>query len=576
MKKIKILSLLMAILMVAGVFAGCGKTTTTETTKEESNKVKKGILVTSFGTSYEDTRKVTIDAVEEKIKKAFPDYEVRRAFTSNIIIKKLKERDKIEVDTLAQGLEKMKKDGFEEVIVQPLHVIAGEEFNDIVDEVSKFNDGTFKKLALGKPILYTPEDYKIAVDGLKEQLPQNKEGHAVVLMGHGSPNHAGNASYSNLQMVIDEQKLPVYVGTVEGYPTLENVIKKLKRDKIKEVTLMPYMLVAGDHAQNDMAGDEDDSWKTILKKEGFSVDTYLHGLGENPRYQDIYVNHTKEAIEGNGFEIPKPVVYEEKGNMQEGKKGMLVVSFGTSYADTRKVTIDATEEKIKKAYPDYEVRRAFTSEIIIKKLKERDKIEIDNPKEALKKMKEDGFEEIIVQPLHVIAGAEYTDLLRDVAPYEKAFKKITVGTPILNTSEDYKVAVEALKVQLPKLSQGQAVVLMGHGSPNHSGNASYSNLQLAIDEAKLSVYVGTVEGYPTLEGVIEKLKKDNIKEVTLMPYMLVAGDHAQNDMAGDEDDSWKTILKKEGFTVNIYLHGLGENPKYQEIYVNHAKEAIEK
>ncbi|WP_341472801.1 sirohydrochlorin cobaltochelatase [Anaerophilus nitritogenes] len=257
----------------------------------------KGILVTSFGTSYEDTRKVTIDAVEQKIQKSFPDYEVRRAFTSNFIIKKLKQRDNIEVDTLAQGLEKMKKDGFTEVIVQPLHVIAGEEFNDIVEEVSKFKDETFDKLELGKPLLYYSQDYNIAVEALKKQLPQMKDTQAVVLMGHGSPNHPANSSYSNLQLVLQDEKLPVYIGVVEGYPTLDHVLEKLKDDNIKEVTLMPYMLVAGDHAQNDMAGDEDDSWKTILEKEGFTVNTYLHGLGENSKYQDIYVQHIKDIME---------------------------------------------------------------------------------------------------------------------------------------------------------------------------------------------------------------------------------------------------------------------------------------
>ncbi|QXM07357.1 sirohydrochlorin cobaltochelatase [Crassaminicella indica] len=253
---------------------------------------------------------------------------------------------------------------------------------------------------------------------------------------------------------------------------------------------------------------------------------------------------------------------------------MLVVSFGTSYADTRKVTIDAVEEKIQKAFPEYEVRRAFTSDIIIKKLKDRDNILVDTPEKALNKMKEEGFEEVIVQPLHVIAGAEYNDLLEVVKKYENTFKKIAVGTPILNTPDDYKVAVEALKSQLPELKEGQAVVVMGHGT-HHPANASYACLQSVLDDEGLNVFVGTVEGYPALEDVIEKLKAKNIKEVTLMPYMLVAGDHANNDMAGDEEDSWKTILKSKGFTVNTYLHGLGENEKYQDIYIEHARKAIE-
>ncbi|TCO72278.1 sirohydrochlorin cobaltochelatase [Marinisporobacter balticus] len=577
MKKFKILSLMLALILVVGSFAGCAKKEAVAAEQkriEENKEMKKAIVVTSFGTSYADTRKVTIEAVEEKITKAFPDYEVRRAFTSDIIIKKLKERDNISVDTLQEALNKLKEEGFQQVIVQPLHIIAGAEYTDILEEVSQFNDGTFEKLVLGRPILTQQEDYEKAVKALKGQLPELTEGQAVVFMGHGT-HHPANASYADLQSVMDKKGLNAYVGTVEGYPALEDVIKKLKKDKIKEVTLMPYMLVAGDHANNDMAGEEEDSWKTILKGEGFTVNTYLHGLGENAAYQDIYVEHVKDAIEGKGEVVPKKAVSVEKGAWQEGKKGLLVVSFGTSYADTRKVTIDAVEEKIAKAFPKYETRKAFTSDVIIKKLKDRDGILIDTPEEALKKMQEQEFEEVIVQPLHIMAGAEYNDLLDSVKKYEeKAFKKIVVGKPILDTPADHKVAVEALKAQLPKLNKDQAVVVMGHGT-HHPSNASYACLQSMIDDEGLNVYVGTVEGYPTLEDVTQKLKKDNIKEVTLMPYMLVAGDHANNDMAGDEEDSWKTILKGDGFSVNTYLHGLGENKKYQDIYVDHAKKAIE-
>jgi cobalamin biosynthesis Co2+ chelatase CbiK len=567
---------MLALTLVVAGFAGCGqKEAAAEQApaKEESKEMKKAILVTSFGTSYADTRKVTIEAVEEKIAKAFPDYEVRRAFTSNIIIKKLKERDNIEVDTVTKAMDKLKTEGFKEVIVQPLHIMPGAEYSDIREELRAYNDGTFEKFVLGRPILTHQDDYQVAVDALKEQLPEIKEGQAVVVMGHGT-HHPANASYADLQNVINKNGLKVYVGTVEGYPELDDVIKKLKKDNIKEVTLMPYMVVAGDHANNDMAGDEEDSWKTILKGEGFTVNTYLHGLGENAKYQDIYVDHVKTAIEGEGEVIPAPVESVEKGQWQEGKKGMLAVSFGTSYADTRKVTIEAVEEKLAKAFPDYDVRRAFTSNIIIKKLKERDNISIDTPEQALNKMKEEGFEEVVVQPLHVIAGAEYNDLLEVVKKYEETFKKVTVGAPILNTPADYKTAVEALKIQLPELKEDQAVVVMGHGT-HHPANASYPCLQSAIDDEGLNVFVGTVEGFPELTDVIEKLKEKNIKEVTLMPYMLVAGDHASNDMAGDEEDSWKTILKGEGFTVNTYLHGLGENAKYQDIYVDHAKKAIE-
>lgn len=258
---------------------------------------KKGILVTSFGTSYADTREACIDSVVKNIDKAFPDYDVRLAFTSQIIINKLAKRDNIKIDNPEEALIKMQEEGFTEVIVQPLLIIPGEEYTDLEKVVKKFNDGAFEKLVLGEPVLYGIEDYKIAIEALRTQLPPNSDKDAVVLMGHGSEHYA-NACYCCLQSVIEDEGLNVIVSTVEGYPSFKKVITKLKKQNIKEVTLMPFMLVAGDHAKNDMASNEDDSWKSILKKEGFIVKTYLHGLGENEAFHKIYINNVQKAIEG--------------------------------------------------------------------------------------------------------------------------------------------------------------------------------------------------------------------------------------------------------------------------------------
>jgi sirohydrochlorin cobaltochelatase len=258
----------------------------------------------------------------------------------------------------------------------------------------------------------------------------------------------------------------------------------------------------------------------------------------------------------------------------DGKKGILVVSFGTSFDETRKLTIEACEKQIAAEFTDYEVRRAFTSHMIIKILKERG-LNIDKPEEALEKMYRDGFSEVIVQPLHIIPGEEFHEkILKNVAKYEEAFEKIEVGRPMLTYTDDYYETVDAVKDQLPVLNDGDAVVFMGHGT-HHPANACYTMLQRAFDREGLSVYVGTVEGFPTLDDILPALKADAVRKVTLMPFMIVAGDHASNDMAGDEEDSWKTILKKEGFDVEIYLHGLGENKRIQAKYVHHVKDAIE-
>ncbi|OFI06714.1 sirohydrochlorin cobaltochelatase [Clostridium acetireducens DSM 10703] len=277
---------------------------TEQTTK--NTKGKKAILVVSFGTSYADTRKACIESTENKIKETFKDYDVKRAFTSEIIIKKLKERDKINVDNVDEALANLDKEGYSEVYVQPLHIMPGEEYDGVVDSVKKYQDKkAFDKLVVGRPILYREKDYEIAKDALMKQIPNMNKNQAVILMGHGSA-HPGNASYSLLQYVLESGKANnVYVATVEGYPTLDNVIKKLKDNNITEVTLMPFMLVAGDHAKNDMAGDDKDSWKNILKNEGFKVNIYLHGLGENKAFQDIYVQHVKDCINGDPLLDPK-------------------------------------------------------------------------------------------------------------------------------------------------------------------------------------------------------------------------------------------------------------------------------
>jgi len=285
----------MACFMFAGMSFGQEEQQTAQTTPE-----KKGILVVSFGTSYLDSLEACIAGSENKIKDAFPDYEVRRAFTSNIIMKKLAERDNIRIDNPDAALQRMKDEGFTEVIVQPLHVMPGEEYDEVKAVVDKYiADGSFKKLVLGRPTLYRIGDYKIAIDALKGQLPELNEEQAVIFMGHGTA-HFANSAYSQLQLMVWDEKLDnVFVGTVEGYPALDNIIPRLKAKGIKEVTLMPFMLVAGDHANNDMAGDEEDSWASILKSEGFKVNTYLHGLGENEGFQDIYVQHVKDCIDGN-------------------------------------------------------------------------------------------------------------------------------------------------------------------------------------------------------------------------------------------------------------------------------------
>lgn len=265
-----------------------------------------------------------------------------------------------------------------------------------------------------------------------------------------------------------------------------------------------------------------------------------------------------------------------------GKKAILVVSFGTTYADTRKLTTEAVENKIQAAFPDYDVRHAFTSRIIIKKLAERDGLKYDTEKQALDKLKAEGYTEVIIQPLHMEAGDEYEKLMHVVATYEKSFNKLSVGRPVLyytgqegEKPDDYLIAIKAMQNQFPKLGKSDAIALMGHGGVNPS-NAAYAALQMKLWDAGIkNVFVFTVEGYPTIENLISELKANKVKRVTLMPLMLVAGDHANNDMAGDDKESFKSQLIAAGFQVETYIHGLGENAAIQDIYVQHVKDAID-
>ncbi len=255
------------------------------------------------------------------------------------------------------------------------------------------------------------------------------------------------------------------------------------------------------------------------------------------------------------------------------KKAVLVVSFGTSYEDTRRKTIDVCEERIKEALSGFDFFRAYTSTMIINKLAKRDQMHIDTPREALSKVYELGYDEVLIQSLHIICGDEYDKLREHIAEFEGKFSKLSVGRPLLTTIEDYQAAVKAVRFDLPKLKEDEAIVFMGHGT-THPVFSAYCALEYAFKEQNINAYVGTVEGYPMIENVIDRLKEDQIHTVYLIPFMLVAGDHAINDMASDEEDSWKTLLIESGINVHIILKGLGENPEIQRLFVEHAKESV--
>ncbi|SDP61036.1 sirohydrochlorin cobaltochelatase [Clostridium gasigenes] len=260
----------------------------------------KAILVVSFGTSYLDALTNSIERIENKIQEEFGEYKISRAFTSHKIIKKLKEKHNIEVDTPSESLDKLLALGIEEVIVQPLHMIAGEEFTYIKNVVNKYSD-KFKSINLGRPIFYyqgieeLPQDYSLFIESVKEILDKKEN---LILFGHGTANPS-NSAYGCLQTVLqDEGYDNVFVGTVEGYPSFDSVLKRVKKRNIKEVTLIPLMVVAGDHVKNDMASEKADSWNSMFKAEGIDVKLHLKGLGEIDSFNELYIQRIKDVIAG--------------------------------------------------------------------------------------------------------------------------------------------------------------------------------------------------------------------------------------------------------------------------------------
>ena len=263
---------------------------------------------------------------------------------------------------------------------------------------------------------------------------------------------------------------------------------------------------------------------------------------------------------------------------QKVKPAILVVSFGTSFNDSRHITIGAIESAIREKFPDYDVRRAFTSQIIIDKLKERDGVVIDNVEEALDRLVADKVQEIVVQPTHLMNGYEYDDLAKALESYKDKFKKIAFGEPLLSSDDDYYKVIAALESVSERYDDGKtALVFMGHGTEAES-NKVYSTLQDKLTaEGKKNYFIGTVEATPTIEDVLKGVKAAGLKKAVLRPLMVVAGDHANNDMADLEDpESWASQLTAAGIEVECVLEGLGQIVEIDDLYAAHAADAIAK
>ncbi len=257
------------------------------------------------------------------------------------------------------------------------------------------------------------------------------------------------------------------------------------------------------------------------------------------------------------------------------KKAVLVVSYGTSFENTMEKTINATEKAIADEFPDRELRTAWTSRAVIKVAEKKMDRHFPFIDEVLESMVKEGFDDVLVQSTHIMNGLEYDFIVDSVKKYRDSFSSIRIGSPLLTSKKDYEEVVGIIQKDLVPLADGGALLLMGHGTV-HPANATYSQLQLELFDAGLhQVYITTVEGFPDYSSTLRIMKGHSSKKVTLMPLMLVAGDHANNDLAGDSEDSLKNFMMNNGYDVKCIVKGLGEMPSLQKMFVEHAKNAKE-
>ena len=339
-------------------------------------------------------------------------------------------------------------------------------------------------------------------------------------------------------------------------------------------------------------------------------DIYVQTRNENTDQQcldakaawDALTDAQKEMVEGEeaspeyfGLDTGDASKDDPRNQDDIGEKELLVVSFGTSFNDSRAEDIKGIEDALAEAFPDWSVRRAFTAQIIINHVQARDGEKIDNMEQAMERAVANGVKELLVQPTHLMHGAEYDEMMETLEAYKDKFDSIRVAEPMLGevgsdatviNSDKEAVAKAVVEAALAEAGfestdkaaeAGTAFVFMGHGTA-HVAKVTYSQMQTQMEKLGYkNVFIGTVEGEPEetdCENVIEAVKAAGYTNVVLRPLMVVAGDHANNDMAGSDDDSWKTEFEAADLNVTCQISGLGRIPAVQQLYVAHCKDAL--
>ena len=396
-------------------------------------------------------------------------------------------------------------------------------------------------------------------------------------------------------------------------------MKKALAFLMAAVMLMSMLTACGNKdnaADNDDAGNNDvnteETDKAAADKVAALIDAiYVQERTEETDAQceaakaawDALTDAQKALVEGEeaspdyfGLDTGDASKDDPRNQDEIGEKELLVVSFGTSFNDSRVADIKSIEDALQEANPDWSVRRAFTAQIIINHIQARDGEKIDNMEQALERAVANGVKQLVVQPTHLMHGAEYDEMCAAIDKVRDQFDSVEIAEPMLGEVGSDATVINADKEAVAKAvvaaaleesgyestaaakDAGVAYVLMGHGTA-HVAKVTYS--QMATQMAKLgyeNVFIGTVEGEPettSCEAVIEAVKNAGYTTVVLRPLMVVAGDHANNDMAGADDDSWKTMFEAAGFTVNCQISGLGRIADVQALYVAHTKAAID-
>ena len=320
---------------------------------------------------------------------------------------------------------------------------------------------------------------------------------------------------------------------------------------------------------------------------------------------DKLTDAQKELVEGEeaspeyfGADTGDASKDDPRNQDEIGENELLVVSFGTSFNDSRAQDIKGIEDKLQEAYPDWSVRRAFTAQIIINHVEARDDEVIDNMQQALDRAVANGVKNLVVQPTHLMHGAEYDEMTEAIDGYKDKFESVAIAEPMLGEvgddatviNDDKKAVAQAITDEACKIAgydsmeaaaeDGTAFVFMGHGT-SHTANVTYDQMQTQMEDLGFTnAFIGTVEGEPEdteCQAVIEKVKEAGFKKVVLRPLMVVAGDHANNDMAGDDEDSWKSQFEASGAfdSIDCQIEGLGRIEAVEDLYVEHTKAAID-